>query len=209
MLIDRKAIAEMEAFDVAIAWTDEGGELHLTRISPWAREMRLVKAAVWEDVVMLRPGPPDKDSNPPTVPDQVIRRLATPAEWEPESDDAFIARVLAKDVPEAAQAGAVVLRGDAIPVKDEYRNAWSLQGGAVAHDMTKARAIFLGKVRAARAPVLAGLDTEYMRALEAGGDAKAVAARKQALRDLPQTLDLSAAKAPADLETLWPAELPR
>lgn len=210
MLIDRKAIADMEAFDVAILWADESGAVHMTRISPWAREMKLIQPAVWEDVVLMGPSEErDKDGNPVMKPSGVVRRLVKAAEWEPESDEAFIARVMAKDVPEAARAGAVVLRGDAIPVKDEYRNSWSLAGGKLAHDMGKARAIFLGKVRAARAPVLAALDVDYMRAMEAGGDAKAVADSKKALRDLPQTLDLSSAKSPADLEAMWPAELPR
>jgi hypothetical protein len=209
MLTDRKAIAEMEAFDVAIAWTRDDGQACVTRLSPWARLLWLVKPAVWEDVVTVKAGPPDKDGKPTVVPDQVVRRLVSEAEWEPESDDAFIARVLAKDVPEYARAGAVVLRGSALPPRDEYRDALALQDGRLAHDMKKARGIFLGRVRAARAPALAALDVESVRAMESGGDARAVAERKQALRDLPATLPVDGAKSPADLDALWPAELVR
>lgn len=209
MLIDRKAIAELEAFDVAIAWTRDDGQACITRLSPWARLMWLVKPAVWEDVVTMKAGPPDKDGKPTATPDQVVRRLVSEAEWEPESDDAFISRVLAKDVPEYARASAVVLRGAALPPRDDYRDALAVAGGKLSHDMKRARAIFLGKVRAARKPALEALDVESMRALEAGGDAKPVAARKQALRDLPATLPVGEARSVADLEALWPLGLPR
>lgn len=209
MKIDRKAITEMESFNVAIAWTRDDGGVSITRLSPWAREMLLVKAAVWETVVTMKVGAPDKDGKPTAVPDQVVRRLVSEAEWEPESDDAFIARVLAKDVPEYARTGAVVLQGADLPSRNEYRDALAVEGGSLAHDMKRARTIFLNKVRAARKPALEQLDVTYMQALEAGGDTKAVAARKQALRDLPAALDMTGARTPADLEALWPAELPR
>lgn len=209
MIIDRKAIASLEAFDVAIAWTRDDGGVSITRPSPWAREMRLVKAAVWEDVLLMKAGPPDEDGKPTAVPDRTVRRLVSPAEWEPESDEAFIARVIAKVVPEAARAGAVVLRGADLPPRDGYRDALKVEGGRIGHDMDRARALFLDKMRAARKPVLEALDVQVMQAVERGADVKPLADRKQALRDLPAALDLSQAKAPADLEARWPAELPR
>ena len=91
-----------------------------------------------------------------------------------------------------------------VPRDTSYRNAWTFDGNAFGHDMTKARDLHRDKLRAARAPMLAALDVEFMRTLEAGGDTKAIAAEKQRLRDCPADLRISAAASIDDLKTAWP-----
>jgi hypothetical protein len=53
-------------------------------------------------------------------------------------------------------------------------------------DMTKAKEIAKNNLRAERAPVLASLDVQFMRAVESGNTElqTAIAAQKQALRDI-------------------------
>jgi hypothetical protein len=99
-----------------------------------------------------------------------------------------------------------------IPQDRTFRNAWTLTGDSIEHDMTKARDILRDRLRAARAPLLAELDIAYQRADEAGdATAKAaVAAEKQALRDVTDDPSIEAAATVADLkaitlETLAPA----
>ena len=59
-------------------------------------------------------------------------------------------------------------------------------------NMEKARGIQMDKIREVRNKELAKKDVEYMKALEADdGSAATVAAEKQALRDIPQTFDLT------------------
>lgn len=76
------------------------------------------------------------------------------------------------------------------PVDRSYRNAWVDDGQAIVHDMPKARAIHLTRLRKQRDAALDALDGPWMRAM--GQDNKAEAARieaeRQALRDMPVTL---------------------
>lgn len=76
-------------------------------------------------------------------------------------------------------------------------------------DMTKAREIQKEKMRAARGPLLASLDVDFMRALESGDTAlqEEIKAKKQALRDATNTPDLNRARTPEQLKTVWPEVL--
>lgn len=73
-------------------------------------------------------------------------------------------------------------------------------------DMDKARAIHRARLRTARAPLLAALDLAWMRAAEAGDTkrAAAIAAEKQALRDLPASPAIDAAETPEALLAALP-----
>lgn len=68
-------------------------------------------------------------------------------------------------------------------------------------NMTKAVEIKKDMIRAERAPILAALDIEMMRAIESGNTAKQaeIAVKKQALRD--------ATKDPVILQAVTPEEL--
>ena len=108
--------------------------------------------------------------------------------------------------------GAVVLglvEQDSLPVERRFRDAWDVEAGTVAVDMTQAREIHLGLIRAARDRALMDLDSAYLRADEIGDadEKRRVAARKQALRELPQRLELDAIEDPAALAAHWPPEL--
>ena len=91
-----------------------------------------------------------------------------------------------------------------IPADREFRNAWTLDGDKITHDMGKARVIKRDQLRAERAPLLAALDVEYQRADERGDKtAKTeVAAKKQALRDVPADPRIAAATTPEELKAV-------
>ena len=82
--------------------------------------------------------------------------------------------------------------------KDRYfRNAWTHD---LSIDMDKAKSIHMDVIREKRDEKLKELDIETLK----GND---VQEEKQALRDLPQTFDLSKADTPEKLKKLWPKEL--
>lgn len=113
--------------------------------------------------------------------------------------------VLAKDCP----PGAFIINADALPSDNEFFDAWKVAGNAVTVDMPAARGIWRDKMRQARAPKLAALDVEFMRAVERG-DAAAqadIAARKQALRDVTADPAIESAATTAELRAVWPAIL--
>ena len=90
-----------------------------------------------------------------------------------------------------------------VPSDRNFRGAWSLSGNVISEDLNKAKEIFSDKIREARTPLLAALDTDYMKALEQGADTAAIVASKQALRDAPTAGD--AATTIAELKAAWPA----
>lgn len=71
----------------------------------------------------------------------------------------------------------------------------------------KAKAIWKDKWREARKPLLASLDVEFMRAVEAGDSSKQaeIAAKKQALRDV--TLTPISGTTPEEIKAVWPEVL--
>lgn len=115
--------------------------------------------------------------------------------------------VVAKDVPQGVDYE--IVDGAVIPTDRIFRNAWVKGKGAVDVDMVKARDIHMERIRVARDRQLTKLDVDYARADERNdGPLKVqIAQQKQGLRDLPQTLDLSAATTPEQLVAIWPQEL--
>ena len=90
-----------------------------------------------------------------------------------------------------------------VPANRDFRDAWSLTGSVISEDLTKSKEIFADKVREARTPLLAALDTDFMKAQEASADTTAIVASKQALRDAPTAGD--SATTIAELKAAWPA----
>ena len=76
-------------------------------------------------------------------------------------------------------------------------------------NMPKAVEIKKDQIRAERAPLLADLDVQFMRAVEAGDtDAQAtIAAKKQALRDATSDPAIAAASTPDELKAVRPTAL--
>ena len=89
-----------------------------------------------------------------------------------------------------------------VPADRTFRGAWAFNGAAVEIDMAKARDIHRDNLRAERAPRLAKLDVDYMKALETSGDTAAIAAQKQALRDVTEDARIAGAATPEALKAL-------
>ena len=78
-------------------------------------------------------------------------------------------------------------------------------------NMTKARAIHLAEIRRVRNAELEKEDISMLKAIEAGdtSEQSAVATKKQTLRDLPATVDITTdVGTPELLKAKWPTELP-
>lgn len=91
-----------------------------------------------------------------------------------------------------------------IPADRTFRDAWKLDKGGIVHDLGKAKEIQRARIRAARDPLFADLDTQQLRAL-AAGDGKAVQAieaKKQALRDAPADPAIEKAGSVEELKAL-------
>lgn len=129
------------------------------------------------------------------------------AQWA-ETEGEFVARVRAKVVP-ADAINVQVVDGSTIPSDRTFRDAWAVNGGAVAVDMPKAREIHKDRMRSERAPKLAALDIEFIQAVEADDKTKQadIAARKQALRDVTDDPAIEAAGTPEDLKAVLPDAL--
>lgn len=98
---------------------------------------------------------------------------------------------------------------DQIPADRTFRNAWKAGSGKVEHDMAKAREIHKENLRSMRAPLMAALDVEYIKADELGDAAKKaqIAAKKQALRDVTRDARITAAATPDELKAVIPEAL--
>ena len=105
-----------------------------------------------------------------------------------------------KDVPAGAEYKIV----ESVDIDNDYFNAYEFDAETGAKvNIEKAKAIHLDKFRAARAPKLAKLDIDFMKAVEANDEVKKaeIVAAKQALRDvtlimLPDDL--------AGIKATWP-----
>lgn len=82
-----------------------------------------------------------------------------------------------------------------------FRNAWQFNGDVIEVDMAAAREITKENLRRKRQPKLDALDAKWFRAAEAGDTAaqSAVAAKKQALRDVTEAAALQTAGSPEEL----------
>lgn len=88
---------------------------------------------------------------------------------------------------------------DKVPTDRTFRNAWTDENDTSTVDvnMDKAREIHMDNIRAVRDEKLKELDIEALH----GAD---VQEEKQALRDIPATLDLTTAETPEELKAIWP-----
>jgi hypothetical protein len=177
----------------AIVYRSEQGRVEICRPAPWARLCAGVTSGGAHIAI-----------DPPTRFDVQVRRFGTEAlspEWD-ETEEDFLARIAAQDVPDGATDIAVVDTW-AIPADRTFRDAWNAD---LSVDMEKARAIHREALRQARVPLLAALDIAYARADEQGDTAtkQAVAAQKQELRDITADPAIDAAETPAQLKAVWP-----
>ena len=115
-----------------------------------------------------------------------------------------IEEIAAKDVP--AGVPFKIVEAEDIPADRSFRGAWEHSAAGISVSVPKAKEIHKNRWREARGPLLAKLDTEFMRAVEADDAAAkaSIAAKKQALRDVTK------ATLPNDLNGIkatWPEVL--
>ena len=173
------------------------------------------------------------ESRSPTLPTGAVWADLKSGRWTREPTDANVFAEISKAFPAVDRNGLPqpqpvnykIVDAAEVPTDRTYRNAWTHDGKDFGHDMAKAREIHLDLVRNARADALGALDRDYTKlsgqalaadaiADKAVKDAKlaeaaAVEAKRQALRDAPQTLDVESAATIEELKALWPADLPR
>ncbi len=127
-----------------------------------------------------------------------ITHIVSPA----QDDDAFVAFVIDKDVrPNAAEW--FIVEHDEIPFDRYFRDAWDLVDGKVVVDVDKAKSIKLDRIRIDRNKALDASDKEVAKLMDQGSDLTAIRGRRQALRDIPQTINLDGLSA-EELKNLDP-----
>tara|TARA_Y100000310_G_scaffold107209_1_gene105690 strand:- start:200 stop:697 length:498 start_codon:yes stop_codon:yes gene_type:complete len=158
---------------------------------------------------------------PNPAPPHNLQRIVYNPDWlAGMTEDDIIVRVVARN----REAGLIRddywvvdeadLPGGAISVENDYNyffDAWEWLGDGCKVNMPKARVIHMGRIRLQRDAALEALDVPFMRAVETGDAAEQqrIAAAKQQLRDIPQTLDLDGCATPEALGAVWPDGLAR
>ena len=89
-----------------------------------------------------------------------------------------------------------------VPTDRTFRGAWTFNEAVIEVDMAKARDIHKDNLRAERKPRLEALDVSYMKALEAGSGADAIATQKATLRNITDDSRIAAASTPEALKAL-------
>lgn len=120
-------------------------------------------------------------------------------------DEALILQlILEKDIPKGAQ-NITELDTSELPPSGTYDRAWFQDAtGKISTDMPAARLLKMVEIRRERNAKLDLLDKEFMKALSTKQDTKAITDKMQALRDIPQTIDLSGILTPEELEAFQP-----
>ncbi len=120
-----------------------------------------------------------------------------------------IEEIAEKDVPAGLEYRIVDV--DKLPTDRTFRNAWTDNNPTETVDvnMDKARNIYMNRIRHARSEkfIELGFPNKLDPELEAAVISKETRDILQALRDIPQVLDLSGASTPEELKALWPEEL--
>jgi hypothetical protein len=95
--------------------------------------------------------------------------------------------VIAKDVPAGVEYS--VVDASDLPSDRYFRKAWRATDGGVEIDIEAAKGVQRDKWREARAPKLAALDVEFIRAMEQEDTVQlsTIATKKQELRDVTAT----------------------
>lgn len=127
-------------------------------------------------------------------------------EASPENIAHEIARTFHHAGPKPVQHRRIALTD--VPPDRTYRNALHDPGnGSLGHDMPRARAIHMRRVREARDRKLGQLDRDWMKHAGRGEQqlAQSVEGKRQQLRDLPATIDLESASTVEELKAKWPS----
>jgi len=130
--------------------------------------------------------------------------------WSRPPTDAVILQEVSRAFAAKPVMGYRRIEPSEIPADRSYRNALRDSGeGPLEFDMPKARELHLGKLKRERVGKMAELDIEFIRHVTRDGKkAEAIEAQKQALRDMPQTLE-PVLEACATVDELKRVTLPR
>lgn len=117
-------------------------------------------------------------------------------------------RVIARCVYPGA-TNVRVIDDSELPVRNEFRNAWTNIGTALSIDMPRARVIKTNLIRRERNERLAAEDVELKKAEDEAnpGEVNRIRAKRRSLRDVPADVqpDLDAITTPGALEAFEPA----
>ena len=101
---------------------------------------------------------------------------APEARLEDESDAAFVARILAKDVPPSMQAAAIIVDHVALPTR-QFRGDWVISGNTVAVDIVKARQRVVANAVDEANKRVAASDSLVVKAIDSGTPANQAAVK--------------------------------
>lgn len=127
---------------------------------------------------------------------------ADPSIQYAETEDEFLERVRTSARRHKNATGHDIVEAAVVPADITFRDAWSFDGKQFGVKMDEAKEIWRDRLRKEREPLLAALDVEFIRALEAGADTKAIAAEKQRLRDVTALPAIDAAQTPDELKAI-------
>jgi len=179
-------------------------------IRSWSRAGNLVKNGNPPDPIFIETGGTQHtlgNGGLQCPADDLLFADGTPVCTESTAD--FLARIIAEHIPAGTTYEVVDTRIYSFPSDRSFRNAWKQGSSQVDVDMPKARGIQMDKIRVVRNKELAKKDIEFMKALEADdGSSTTIATEKQALRDIPQTFDLTT-DTTEELKEKWPEGLPK
>ena len=120
-------------------------------------------------------------------------------------------RIMATYIVDKDNVTSVEASGVTKPSDRHFRNAWILNSDkdVITENMAAAKILMRDKIRDARSGLLAALDVEYMKALEAGNSSAQTEAKnkKQALRDAPAASDIADARTISQLKAAWPTSI--
>lgn len=114
-------------------------------------------------------------------------------------------------VPKPQPVRYKVVSWESVPTDRTYRDALRHTDQGFHHDLARAKELHLDKIRRARTAALGELDKEWMKATGQNDKKTAdeVEAKRQALRDAPETMELDAVTTIDALKLVWPEGMPR
>lgn len=118
-----------------------------------------------------------------------------------------IEEIAEKDVPPGKPYQ--IVEDSVVPSDRTFRNAWEKDDVAIKVNMDKAKIIHMDRIREVRDKELKFLDINILLLEDMEQPVVDQRKRRQTLRDLPATFDLTKATTPDELKTLWPADLPK
>lgn len=141
---------------------------------------------------------------------QIAPRFIEELKRKGVSEDTIFRLATEHIVPEAHRSSARVVNKALIPTSRYFRNAWTDANptDTVDVDMGKARQMKMEIIRKERNKELERLDVEESKESNAE-KLKALKAKKQELRDIPQRIDLDFIATPEELEALSLSNLDR